>query len=432
MRNNDRIVEVPIAPRLGVRPVVVRLEAPGHLYVPSVLAQHGLAGYEPETTAWALGLAETHGGAFFDVGANVGVFSWLVGSLVPGVAIVAFEPTPGLADVIENTARSNGLEVEVHRSALGSISGVAHLYLSNTADTSNSLNQQFRSSTEAIEVEVTTLDRFVASHQVAPGLLKIDTESTEIDVLRGGADTIAAHRPWIICEVLPTIDVGAVEQLLSPLGYRFFQLTDRLPLYERADIHTPPGSPFRNWLFAPDEPTSTLLDAVDRWRSALDRAGPALAPGIAGARAISTVSLGFDGDGGFVFPSDRAWSAAPVSADSAVVTVNVDDGTPRYLVQGEGPLDRSPDRELADVSGVRSFWVSTFKRNLTGAVRVQAVLVFYSSEGQRLASVPLPLREGCTSADVDVPAGAHVVRLAYRCAGVGRTELGPSVLHHVV
>jgi hypothetical protein len=57
-------------------------------------------------------------------------------------------------------------------------------------------------------------------------LVKIDTESTEPQVLQGMLQTLTRDRPNIICEVLKGRgSEQAVEDLLSPLGYRFYLLT---------------------------------------------------------------------------------------------------------------------------------------------------------------------------------------------------------------
>jgi hypothetical protein len=76
-------------------------------------------------------------------------------------------------------------------------------------------------------VSVITVDRFVRENNLeAVDLVKIDTESTEPDVLRGMIETITRHHPSIICEVLK--DRGSeqsLEDILRPLGYNFYLLT---------------------------------------------------------------------------------------------------------------------------------------------------------------------------------------------------------------
>ena len=269
------LLDVP-APR-GIRPErrTLHVSVPAHCYVPRVLETHGLRGYEPESTSVALALTEGVAGRrwFYDVGANVGLFSWLVRVACPDLGVVAFEPTPDLAATARTVLGDNRLGGEVEELALGSSAGAARLYLSNTSDASNSLNQDFRRVERYVEVELSTLDAYVESTDRIPALVKIDTESTEPDVVRGGLRTLTEHRPWIICEVLGRGGGPQLTSLLEPLGYTFHPIDDRLPLRRRSLIVGEQGE-HRNWLFAPAPITSDLLDRIAAWRSALQHCGP--------------------------------------------------------------------------------------------------------------------------------------------------------------
>ena len=65
------------------------------------------------------------GDHFVDVGANVGVFSTLIGTRVPGVRITAVEPFPPVrADLLGNLAL-NGLDVAVVAAAVSDVAGSA-------------------------------------------------------------------------------------------------------------------------------------------------------------------------------------------------------------------------------------------------------------------------------------------------------------------
>ena len=77
-----------------------------------------------------------------------------------------------------------------------------------------------------VPVPVVMLDRIVSDHNVARvGLIKLDTERTEHEVLAGARATLERDRPDIICEVWPDAGNGRqLEELLRPLGYRFYQL----------------------------------------------------------------------------------------------------------------------------------------------------------------------------------------------------------------
>ncbi len=87
--------------------------------------------------------------------------------------------------------------------------------------------------------------------------MKIDTESTEPDVLRGAAKLLARDRPNIFCEVLKGRGAeGLLEEILEPLGYRFFLLTPE-GAQERERIEGHPQ--WLNYLFTTGVPGNAGL-----------------------------------------------------------------------------------------------------------------------------------------------------------------------------
>jgi FkbM family methyltransferase len=234
-----------------------------------LLAAHGLAAYEPETMATYLAALEVLPmGVVFDVGANVGVFSLIAAALTRWV-VIAFEPAPNPASVARSAARTNGLHYEVEQIALGATDGMAPLYLSDT-DVSSSLRAGFRAATGSIEVRVEALAGYCGRTGRMPSLLKIDTEGTEADVLRGGTDLLRRRRPWLICEVLKGRTEDALMAELEPLLYRMYQITDEVPLAPGDVIEGDPTHRFTNWLFAPEEPSAEFWDAKRAWQHALE------------------------------------------------------------------------------------------------------------------------------------------------------------------
>jgi FkbM family methyltransferase len=258
----------------------ILLRAPAKLWIPRQLAAHGLAAYEPETIATYLAALDAMPlGVVFDIGANVGIFSVIAAALTRW-EIIAFEPVPDLARVAQSVLAQNGLHGLVERMALGAADGVATLYLSDVSDTSNSLLAGFRSSGKSLKVRVETLDTYCARTGRYPSVLKIDTEATEPDVLRGATHLLQQRRPWLICEVLHGRTERALTEQLVPLGYHWYQITGESPLRARDVIEGDPGYRLTNWLFAPEEPSTDFWDAKRAWQRALEptataeRAGP--------------------------------------------------------------------------------------------------------------------------------------------------------------
>ncbi len=206
-------------------------------------------------------------GAVLDIGANTGLYAFLA-RVYTDRAVVAFEPAPELADVARSLGVTNGLPFTVEELALSDEPGTATFYLSNGSDSSSSLRAGFRPSTQQIIVDKETLDRYVERTGLVPVVLKIDTETTEPDVIRGGLRALDRHRPWLICEVLPKRGGDEqIEALLSPLGYRFYRLGDDVS-HEPSEHLVGEQSQY-NWLFAPQEAEPALWQSIDAWRSLL-------------------------------------------------------------------------------------------------------------------------------------------------------------------
>lgn len=261
---------LPVPPQGGAFRTSLGIEAPGRMYVPRRLEESGVARYEPEAMAVFLAAIERHAGRpVFDVGANVGVFA-VVAAATTGAAVVGFEPTPDLAATFRSIVAANGLDCIVEELALGASSGRATLHLSDITDSSNSLRSGFRPGTRVVDVEVERLDDYIARTGRSPGVLKIDTESTEPDVLRGAVELLRTARPWMVCEVLAGRTEPELMDILRPLGYRWYPLTDAMPAVEADEIRGDPTYQHMDWLFVPEPPDDAFWSSAREWRAALE------------------------------------------------------------------------------------------------------------------------------------------------------------------
>lgn len=253
------------------RPTAVTVPTSTRQYVTKTLQRGGLAGYEPESLACVLAATDVAGpGEVWDVGANIGVYSFCAAALT-GRPVVAFEPTPDLAATARSIAATNALRYRVEECALGAVPGVATLYLSDQSDASNSLARGFRPSSRALEVPVDTMDAYAARTGRTPAVVKVDTETTEPDVLRGGLSTLAGAAPWLLVEVLAGRRDGELTDVLLPLGYHAYPVTDSPPWPARSSVAGDPTGAFRNWLFAPQPLDNAFWARLRHWRQRLGR-----------------------------------------------------------------------------------------------------------------------------------------------------------------
>ena len=197
----DAVFDVPTS--LGAPSARLTLEGPHPSYVRTSILRRGILGYGGFTAAALYALAgRKPRGTFFDIGANIGLYSALLGTSFPHLNIHAFEPFPDSCDNLEAIAAANGLDITLHRCAISDAIGTASLTISAQSDASHSLSTRRNSGTGNIEVPTTTLDALVRELGVVPDLIKVDVERHEPAVVRGGIETLTEHRPIVVIELL--------------------------------------------------------------------------------------------------------------------------------------------------------------------------------------------------------------------------------------
>jgi FkbM family methyltransferase len=179
----------------------------------------------------------------FDIGANIGYYAIFL-ERHSGCRVVAFEPSPREYQRLEkNIALNHCRRVEAVCLALGDIPRRSNLYLSNANTGVNSLILTDKA-TEAIQVQVETLDRFVAEKGIGRiDFLKIDVEGSEHSVLQGGYNTIQKYKPGIFYESWPAYGKRFADarllcpttRFLAELGYGFFIIEEGKPLHKLED-----------------------------------------------------------------------------------------------------------------------------------------------------------------------------------------------------
>jgi FkbM family methyltransferase len=175
------------------------------------------------------------GGVFYDIGANLGFFS-LLGAHLAGLEqgkVYAFEAAPENAEAIRHNARLNGVSnIAVIAKAVSSHGGRGRLQIVDDQSWSKLEDYGEHPNTEeVIEVELVAIDDLVRSGELRPPtLVKIDVEGAEIAVLEGMRETIAEHRPAIICELH-----GTHEEFVAAMAehsYRLVNLEGTIPVEE--------------------------------------------------------------------------------------------------------------------------------------------------------------------------------------------------------
>lgn len=152
-----------------------------------------------------------------DVGANLGFFSLMVAPLLrPGGRIVALEPSRRTFRKLSATIARNGLGDGVTAINAGAAAEPGSATLHQVSASSG--NATILADGAGEEIALTRLDDLGVD---SVGLLKIDTEGYESEVLKGGTGLLAESRPTLFIELGGHYLEGtlAAVALLTELGY---------------------------------------------------------------------------------------------------------------------------------------------------------------------------------------------------------------------
>ncbi len=139
------------------------------------------------------------GDVFFDVGANIGLVSVIVGrrpELASG-KIFSFEPEPQNLAHLRRNLEANGFgdRAEAHGVALGAETGLASLHVRGTVGDGRHSLVASQKATGSIEVEVCPMSDFCQRMGAQPDVVKIDVEGAEGVVVAGMTDLLETGRP---------------------------------------------------------------------------------------------------------------------------------------------------------------------------------------------------------------------------------------------
>jgi FkbM family methyltransferase len=145
------------------------------------------------------------GDAVWDVGANVGLFSFCAGFAAgSGGSVLAIEPDLILCRLLRKSYEANRKRLgkfSVLEAAISDCTGIAQLEISPRSRAMNRITQFPNAcSVPPLTVPIVTLDSLLEKYP-PPSVLKIDVEGHELQVLRGATRVLAEVRPAIWCEV---------------------------------------------------------------------------------------------------------------------------------------------------------------------------------------------------------------------------------------
>ncbi|MGE0568466.1 MAG: FkbM family methyltransferase, partial [Bacteroidia bacterium] len=200
----------------------------------------GIKGFEYEPYLVFCQLAKSSD-LFFDIGSNIGYYSFVAKSFNPSIKVFAFEPMPSVRKYLEINCKLNNFhDVKIHEIALSNSNTEATFYsnknprfpeIEDHLYGDNSLIEEATGNISKIEVKVKTqtLDIFV-ERNLNPDqkidLMKLDTEGSENLVLEGAKNVLKNHRPIIMCEVIKGFIEKEIETILLSNNYKLFAVNE--------------------------------------------------------------------------------------------------------------------------------------------------------------------------------------------------------------
>lgn len=152
-------------------------------------------------------------GDIIDIGANVGISYLLFQNIFEGeYNFYAIEPDSNNVDLL----KKNFPSLAIFNVAISNISGQVNFFSSETGITSKIV--EGKGETKSI-----SLNDFVLSNNLSPTLIKIDVEGAELQVLEGGKEIFAKHKPVVFIEVHEKEFISEIRTFFEEIGYTTFE-----------------------------------------------------------------------------------------------------------------------------------------------------------------------------------------------------------------
>ena len=172
-------------------------------FVGTIMGQHN----DERPVVRLLHRAIKDGNVFFDIGANIGFYSFYLGPLcgVSG-AVHAFEANPILIPHLRRSVELNkgNSNIIVNEVAVGREAGkTMELYDPDRIGGSSLFKLAWLDTARTVRVPVTTIDEYTKRNNIRRvDVVKIDIEGSELDAFRGMEESLKVCRPWlIVCEL---------------------------------------------------------------------------------------------------------------------------------------------------------------------------------------------------------------------------------------
>ncbi len=250
-----------------------------HFKIP-IINETGLYNYLDPSEPWMLHILSkllNHEKTFVDIGFNLGQTLLKVKSISELVNYIGFEPNPHCIFYINQLIKANHFSnIEVFPVGISAKSAILtlNLFSEQDDDSSASIIENFRGKKgikKSINVPVFSFSDLKITSQGQIGLIKIDVEGAELEVLNNLLSTIESDRPFILIEILPAYTKenasrinrqNEIKDILAQLNYAIFRIVKKNEAFlgllklESFEIHSDLN--LCDYILCPNENTDIL------------------------------------------------------------------------------------------------------------------------------------------------------------------------------
>lgn len=167
----------------------------------------------------------------FDVGANIGEYTYWLEKIIPSSSIYAFEPNK----LVYKMLKSSFPKVNHINMALSDKAGIRELTIliigNSVYDTRSSLEQNIEpgmTGAHKQKVDVMTIDTFISEKKLTKiGFIKIDVEGHEFSLLKGAKHLLMRDMPVLLVEIEQRhhqFNINKIFKFILEFGYVGFFL----------------------------------------------------------------------------------------------------------------------------------------------------------------------------------------------------------------
>ncbi|WP_147678348.1 FkbM family methyltransferase [Algibacter pacificus] len=211
---------------------------------------------------------------FLDIGSNIGYYSLIAAKSNPNIKVYAFEPAIGPKHYLNKNIALNNFQniIKSINLALSNQTGIIDFYEVESLKYKNlkyNLSGEGNAGTKTTSrnfikntVTAITLEHFITQENINQiDLIKIDTEGTEIDILKSGEHAIKQFKPIIICETLYNTIENELDHFFKGLGYEFYNHTPQ-GLKKVPTIARTIDNGIRNCFFVPKSKLNLISEFI--------------------------------------------------------------------------------------------------------------------------------------------------------------------------